>query len=515
MTKADLQNIKNRLKLFILNHDDVNHTTLAEFFLKSNSDVKLSERSVRRYISMVKDAESDLDADINDLTDQDEIVPAGQVATQFVINFDEPLYPMNTATEENSNNETDVIPEKESIEELKDLIELKYNNTIYPFSRDILDKVFCAFSKKGSDLTSGAIQNILNISADEFKAITGRLGLSKDSKPYSKYSEDLLTDAQLWEEYEKNIAFLLESSESNNVDAQTKFYKKYYLANRDRDFKFSAQVEGLRALLPIIKFDRLIENKECVRPFPGHIHLIIPDMHIGINQGNYNYSIIQEQLNHILSFLVLPSLIHVHFLGDIIHSVSGLNHQDTWKNMDPNATGAEAIIQPYKLLSEFLGSIKGLYSVDIVGGNHGRIQSSKDQENTAEGEKLISFMLSQTLSGIPVNFDSNMIIDDSDPKLTFVSIHGDKPIDKGSGQSFALNYGDSSKFTYIAMGHNHTRELKKSDDGLKFRKEGFPAFCPADNYSKTFAHGSLPGFKMVHVDDLGMPIVSDISLKYN
>jgi hypothetical protein len=147
--------------------------------------------------------------------------------------------------------------------------------------------------------------------------------------------------------------------------------------------------------------------------------------------------------------------------------------------------------------------------------NHDRQTSSKDQENTGEGAKLIAFMLQQTLNGIPVNFSPTMIVDNLDPKLTVISIHGDKPVDKSSGQSFALNYGDSSKFTYIAMGHNHTRELKKTDDGFKYRKEGFPAFCPADNYSKTFAHGSLPGIKILVADKNGLPIVTDIPLKYD
>ena len=147
--------------------------------------------------------------------------------------------------------------------------------------------------------------------------------------------------------------------------------------------------------------------------------------------------------------------------------------------------------------------------------NHDRQNSSKDQENTGEGAKLIAFMLQQTLKEIPVNFDSNMVIDKTDPNLDIIIVHGDKPIDKNPGQSFALNYGDSSKFTYIAVGHNHTREQKKSDDGMKFRKEGFPAFCPADKYSKTFAHGNLPGVKIIITGENGLPIITDIPLKYD
>jgi len=376
MTQTDLQNIKNRLKLFILNHDDVNYTTLAEFFLKANSDVPLSVRSVRRYISMVKDAESDLDADINEISEElgEELdVTSDCEPEQLFIPFPDLL------TEENNvqsgltdciSSDTRLTIENEKDKEFTniiDIIDLKYNSTTYSFTRNTLDKVFCAFSKRGSDLTSGAIQNILNLSADEFKAITGRLGLSKDSKPYSKYSEDLLTDSKLWEEYEKNIAFLLDASDSTNADAQTKFYKKAYLANKEKDLKFKAQIDGIKELLPKIKFN-IIEPELRIDGELLHVHIIIPDMHIGINQSNFNVDIIRKQLAYILSLITANVIVHVHFLGDIIHSVTGLNHQDTWKNMDPDSVGAEAIIQPYKLLVEFLASIEGLAVVNIVGG---------------------------------------------------------------------------------------------------------------------------------------------------
>ena len=74
-------------------------------------------------------------------------------------------------------------------------------------------------------------------------------------------------------------------------------------------------------------------------------------------------------------------------MGDIIHSVSGLNHRDSWKDMKQGSAGAEAIIQPYKLILTFLNNIDKLYSVDFVGGNHDRQSSNKNEENTGEAAK--------------------------------------------------------------------------------------------------------------------------------
>ena len=238
-------------------------------------------------------------------------------------------------------------------------------------------------------------------------------------------------------------------------------------------------------------------------------------MHIGLEQSNYNIDIVREQLQYVLTFVKDSPKLHVHFMGDIIHSVSGLNHKDSWKNMDPAATGAEAIIQPYKLLLEFLGSIDNLHSVNIVGGNHDRLQSAKDQENTGEGAKLIAFMLDETLVSTPVNFDSYRIIDDEDPNMTVITLHGDKPVDKEPGQSIAWTFGNPSKFNYILTAHMHSRKQNPKDDGLTFRKEALPAFCPLDTYGKTVAHGSLPGFKLISAGKNKLPLVVDIPLHYD
>lgn len=204
-------------------------------------------------------------------------------------------------------------------------------------------------------------------------------------------------------------------------------------------------------------------------------------------------------------------------MGDIIHSVSGLNHQDTWKNMDPKSVGAEAIIQPYILLAEFISSLSYLKTVNIVGGNHDRLQSNKAQENTGEGAKLVSFMLAESLKheNVRVTFDPNKIVNNDDPRLVMIVLHGDKPIDKAPGQEIAWNLGNPNKFNYIVAAHTHSRKQEPKNDGLTFRKETLSAFCPADDYAKTVAHGSLPGVKVVAgIYDSGLPLVNDIPLYY-
>ena len=200
-------------------------------------------------------------------------------------------------------------------------------------------------------------------------------------------------------------------------------------------------------------------------------------------------------------------------MGDIIHSVTGLNHKDSWKNMNAKSSGANAIIQPYELLLNFLAGIEGLTGVNIVGGNHDRLANDRNVENTAEGAKLISYMLKSSLS-VPVNFSANYVVDDVDDNICLTIMHGDYPLDKESVQTIAWDLGNPAKFNYVMTAHTHGRKQEPKNDGLRYRKETMPAFCPGDDYAKTLSTGTLPGCKIVIADDMGLPVTMDIPLNY-
>ncbi len=518
MTQRDLQDIKNKLTLYILRYPNKNNTKLAELFLEENTDVPLSVRSIRRYISLITEADDGLNEDI-DIEEKD--VYAGTFPDYDDL-FEEQYKEEEDSLEDTINRFNEVNNGLEVT--IPYMFELKYSGTDYSLDRKLVDQVICAYSKHGLNLTSGTIQRILGIDSNVFKAIIYRLNISKESDPYSEYSKENLSETDLYNELSINIEYLLDrlfQNDGTTAGKLAKVHKKAILLEQHSDLKFRTLVSGIKELLPdvtISKYTPLISDIES-----KSVHLFIPDMHIGLNQNNYNIDIIRDKLNniseHINSF---DEKTHVHFMGDIIHSVSGLNHRDSWKDMKQGTTGAEAIIQPYKLLLEFLTNINSLYKVNFVGGNHGRMASNKAEENTAEAEKLIAFMIKESIEVqylerdlISINFDSYRIVDDEDPNMTVILLHGDKPIDKASGQSIAWEYGNPSKFNYIAVAHMHSRKQDPKDDGLKFRKEQLPAFCPADTYGKTVAHESMPGYKIIKASSNKVPLVIDIPLYYD
>jgi UDP-2,3-diacylglucosamine pyrophosphatase LpxH len=241
-------------------------------------------------------------------------------------------------------------------------------------------------------------------------------------------------------------------------------------------------------------------------------------MHIGMEQDNYNSKIIESKLGIVLDFLKdTDAPVIVHFLGDIIESVSGLNHKDSWKGLESGYHGADSIINPFQILFRFLSSINNLYAVNIVGGNHDRLQADKSMDRTDEAGKLIAYMLDTSLEGVPVQFDSDMIVDNNDPNLCIILLHGDNKVDNEDARALSWNYGDPNKFNYICTGHYHSRSIKSKDDGLKYRKEVLPSFCPLDKrFGKTVSTGSSPGIKFLGFDNTFKSIMSmDLSLNYD
>lgn len=508
MTQTEINNLKQLIEVYITDNSDLNDTALATKILADNDTIEVSHRTVRGYVGLLR----------NELALQSNICDK---------DFDElPMAPMN---EEwlNGNTPSDIeeapIPEMSATEEvLKEFkvvdnhFQLDHSGKTHSIPVTKVDRIFCAYSKKGLNLSGPTIQSLFGVTADVYRAIVYRLGLTKECAPYSDYTRASLSDEMLYETLAANVKYVLDilyKNDGNATTQLTKVYKEAIVKSQNQELFLSSLFESIKSFLPKVNITPLA-GASITSGKSSILHVIIPDMHIGLEQGNYNNKIVKEKLAEILTYIDGHSRVHVSFMGDIIQSVSGLNHQDSWKNMLPDGTGANAIIRPYELLVNFLASIKGLEKVNIVGGNHDRQSSSKNEENTAEGAKLIAYMLRNSLN-VPVIFDSNYVKDNDDSNICLLILHGDNPVDKESVQTLSWDYGDPSKFNYVVTAHLHSRKTEPKNDGLRYRKEQIQAFCPADNYGKTVSTGSLPGFKVIYASKDGLPIVLDIPLHYD
>ena len=146
--------------------------------------------------------------------------------------------------------------------------------------------------------------------------------------------------------------------------------------------------------------------------------------------GGYSLGVLINRLETIAEELNAGGFekVHVHLLGDIIESFSGLNHKNSFKNLDSKLVGAEVIKVAVNILDKhFLRKINNLGAVKIVGGNHDRFSENKDVDNEGGVASLVAWGLG--LLGYSVEFDSlilNHIVDG----VSYVLLHGDKGLSK-------------------------------------------------------------------------------------
>jgi len=505
MKQKELNELRELIADYVDQYPYDKKSDLAERILTENTDISLSHRSIRRYVSLAK-KEAALRDEVVDSTDTQEIpgvvVPFMQVEEDTI----EAVPSITTM------NKTEIDPFTNN-----SLVTLTYRGGDMEISLRTIDRVFCAYSRKGLNLTGPIVRTLLNISNEEFSAITSKMDLNKESTPYSSVIKNILSEEDLKEYLAENTSYVLDLLYKHDGTVATELvraYKTELVKMKNQDLYTQSLFKSLEKGLPEVNIEPLKASESSGGEM---LHVIIPDLHIGLNQPNYNNAIVEEKFKEVLGILELTnaSNVHVTFMGDIIHSVSGMNHQDSWKNMDPAQTGANAIIKPYELLLNFLAAIPRLVKVNIVGGNHDRMQSSKNQENTAEGAKLIAYMLRKSLRSIPVEFSSSYVVDDDDPNMCMIYLHGDNPLDKESVQTLSWNFGNPDKFNYVITAHMHSRKMEPKNDGLRYRKEQIEAFCPSDDYAKTLTAGSMPGFKLITCGNDKAPVTVDISLSYD
>jgi len=369
MTQEKLREIKEDLKEYIESNPELNNTKLAEKYLKENNDVPLSVRSIRQYVSLVKAANEGIEDDAS--IDKDENGSINVDFTEMSDMFQAMGFTQIINPWESNGVVNNTVEEPDNTIDGTDMVILDYSSNKYQFNRTDIDKLFCAYSRKGLNLTNVVSQELLGFTGEEFRAIVARTGLNKESEPYSDYSASMLSDADLYKELDDNINFLLDKLQKHDgtvVTPLVKQYKKAILKYSLADLRFSAMVEELKDSLEAIKINTLPRPVHKEIGDQLHTHIFIPDIHIGLYQDNYNIDIVRHKLGEVAEIARDMPRIHLHFLGDIIQSVSGLNHDNSWKNMTPGVHGANAIIEPFKLLRDFILSFNDIYSVDIVGG---------------------------------------------------------------------------------------------------------------------------------------------------
>lgn len=210
------------------------------------------------------------------------------------------------------------------------------------------------------------------------------------------------------------------------------------------------------------------------------------------------------------------SVVHVHILGDLIESFTGLSHKNTWKGLDKAMVGAEAVKLVVKILHDnFLARINNLGEVKVVAGNHDRVTSDNKEDVQGGAANLVCWGLE--LIGYSIEFNPLVIthyVDD----ICHILTHGHHPISKKSTKQLCWDYGMQGVYNLICEGHLHSiiqklnvnqRESYQTikDDAVDHRRINCPSFFTGNFFSESLGYTSESGFIITENNGKGVPNV--------
>lgn len=250
----------------------------------------------------------------------------------------------------------------------------------------------------------------------------------------------------------------------------------------------------------------------------------IADLHLGayvdnlIRTKNFSIDILANKLLDAVEDINERgySTVHVHVLGDLIESFTGLSHKNTWKGLDKAMVGAEAVKLVVKILHDnFLSKIVNLGEVKVVAGNHDRVTSDNKEDVQGGAASLICWGLE--LLGYSVEFNP-LVITHTVGNICHILTHGHHSLSKKSTKQICWDYGIQNMYNLICEGHLHSIIQKLNinqrdtyqtikDDAVDHRRMNCPSFFTGNFFSESLGYTSESGFVITEDNGKGIPNV--------
>lgn len=403
-----------------------------------------------------------------------------------------------------------------------DVVTWEYRHGVIEISLDTLDQIFYEYSKHGLNLSQTKVQNKHGLTAIQWQSLKRTFDLVKDSDVFThirleRHSPEeqckMIAD-KIAEKYSpKNMRSVIEYEDN-------KQRQKAY----DKAIKDAAKSDYNRQVFETELLDYVAKAKPVtVKRTKGtharrHYLCHVCDLHVGadieaqINLPEYNARVISEKLAKVAEHTnaMDAEKVTVVINGDLIETFTGLNHINSWKNIDKKyGYGVQATILAVEIISDFLSQINNIHEVVIVAGNHDRVTSNNKEDVEGETVQWIHYVLHAKFGHLfALDWSSDVAVRVIDG-VCFIITHGHLNISKRPSAEIVNLYGVPGMFCLILEAHLHTRKIK--NDGGNYRHLVCPSIFTGNTYSKTLGFTCLSGFVLVYVID-GKPVVIDYPL---
>ena len=312
---------------------------------------------------------------------------------------------------------------------------------------------------------------------------------------------------------------------------RTNYQVKVWLKKKKLSFE-----DGLVKVLKVL--DKYTPKKLAVTTTGSKQHIVasMADFHIGADIKNlmrthdFNIEVLLNYLDYCVNKInsYKAEKVTLNLLGDFYESISGMNHENTFKSLGDGMWGANVIIIANEIMStHLLSKINNLVKVNIISGNHDRMTASNRLDNTGEGAKVLWHMLKKDFPLLPIDF-SNSVMSTEIDGVCYVLTHGDKSLSKKELSKVVYDYGNPNLFTLLMEGHFHTRKTVKaitqkakfyeetevvSLDEVNYRKINVASLFTGNYFSESLGFAGNAGMTISFNNGVnGKPEVHDITI---
>lgn len=255
--------------------------------------------------------------------------------------------------------------------------------------------------------------------------------------------------------------------------------------------------------------------------------LILADFHVGAKVKDLNitpdfsYDILVDRLEQTARHInkCQYEKVELVLLGDFIESFTGLNHTNTWQELEYGGFGSNVVILAYQMIRNFLDKVHNLSSITIVSGNHDRTSIKTELDPKGGVAQLLAFMLDQSSTSIDVVWDPMLVSKEIDG-MQYVLTHNHLGVSKNDMAKLFWEYGSQGKYNLLIGGHWHSRRGKRTYrqvdeiywDQANYRAISVAPLFTGNFYSESSGWTSSSGITIIENNGAGKPNVYDITL---
>lgn len=255
--------------------------------------------------------------------------------------------------------------------------------------------------------------------------------------------------------------------------------------------------------------------------------LVLADFHIGAKvkglklTDDFSYEVVVSRLDQAarqMNRLQYES-VEIILLGDFIESFTGLNHPNSWQELEYGGYGSNVVILAYKIIRDFLDKVHNLSAVSVVSGNHDRTSIKTDLDPKGGVAQLLSFMLQESNAMLSVEWNALLLSKEIDG-IQYIMTHNHHGVAKNDMAKVFWEHGAQGKYNLLLGGHWHSRRSRKAyrtEDSIHWDQANYRALAVAplftgNFYSESNGWSSTSGITIIENNGAGKPNIHDYTL---